>query len=416
MNRLSQIGNVLVLSTTISAMAADWPQWRGPNRDGHSADTGLLREWPSDGPTLAWKVNSLGQGFGSVSIKGARLYAMGDLDDANYLICLSAEGGKTLWSTKVGRAGKSGPPGYAFVGPRCTPTAAAADVVVGVDQWGELVCVNAADGKEKWRKNFEKDFGAEKAPDWGYSESPLVDGDQVVVTPGGPKGALVALNKQTGALIWQSKDFTDPAHYSSIIIAEIGGTRQYVQLTAASVVGISPKDGAVLWKAPRKGNVAVIPTPIAAGNDVYVSSGYGVGCNLFRVTKTAANFSATQVYANKVMANHHGGVLKVGDYLYGYSDGKGLTCQDFKTGNAVWAEKDKIKKGAVSFADGMLYCREEDTGTVVLVQASATGYAEKGRVPQPYRRQEKAWAHPAIANGNLYLRDQDLLLCYKVKK
>jgi outer membrane protein assembly factor BamB len=414
MKHMFGLSCILIGSTACSVLGADWPQWQGLNRDGKSADVGLLKQWPADGPALAWKASGLGKGFGSVAVVGERIYAFGDQTDANYLMSLDAGTRKVLWSTKVGKAGKYGPPGYDFAGPRCTPTMDGG-LVFAVDQWGEFICANTADGKEQWRKNYEKDFGAEKPPDWGYSESPLVDGEQVVVTPGGPKGALVALDKKTGRLIWQSKDFTDPAHYSSIVVAEIGGVRQYVQLTAANVVGISPKDGAVLWKAARKGNVAVIPTPIVSGNYVYVTSGYGAGCNLFKVTPGSGQFSVEQVYANKVMVNHHGGVVEVGDYLYGYSEGKGLTCQDFKTGAAAWTEKEKIKKGSVTFADGMLYCREEDSGTVVLVEASSTGYSEKGRLKQPDRTSEKAWSHPSIANGKLYLRDQDLLFCYNIR-
>jgi len=198
-------------------------------------------------------------------------------------------------------------------------------------------------------------------------------------------------------------------------VAEISGAREYIQMTAAHVVGISPKDGTVLWKAARGGRTAVIPTPIVEGNCVYVTSGYGAGCNLFQVTASGGKFSAEQVYANKVMVNHHGGAVKVGPHVYGYSDGKGLTCQDFKTGAAVWEEKEKIKKGCLSVADGMIYFREEDSGNVILVEASPAGYKEKGRFKQPDRAEEKAWAHPAIANGKLYLRDQGVLLCYVLK-
>jgi outer membrane protein assembly factor BamB len=414
MRRSLLLVNLLALAISTSVVAGDWPQWRGANRDGKSAETGLLKQWPAAGPKLDWKANGLGKGYGSVAVKGDRIYAIGDLPDANYLMALNADGGKILWSTKVGKAGKCGPSGWEFAGPRCTPTVDAG-LVYAVDQWGEFVCVNATDGKEQWRKNYLKDLGAEKPPEWGYSESPLVDGDQVVLTPGGPKGAMVALNKKTGAVIWRSRDFTDPAHYSSIVIADINGTRQYVQLTASSLVGIAPRDGAVLWRAPRKGNVAVIPTPIVAGNEIYVTSGYGVGCQLFRVTKSGDRFSAEQVYANHAMVNHHGGVVEVDGHIYGYSDSKGLTCQVFKSGEVRWAEKEKIKKGCVSYADGLLYCREEDSGAMVLVEASSTEYREKGRFIQPDRAPEKAWAHPTIANGKLYLRDQDLLLCYDLK-
>jgi outer membrane protein assembly factor BamB len=338
---------------------------------------------------------------------------MGDKDDAGWIIAASADGGKVLWSTKVGAAGAPGVPGYDFPGPRSTPTVDD-KLIFALDPWGELICVSAEDGKEQWRKNLVKNLGG-TPPTWGYSESPLVDGEQVVITPGGPKGTVAALNKQTGELIWQSSDFTDQAHYSSIIPTEIGGVRQYVQLTSANVAGISAKDGALLWKASRRGNVAVAPTPLVTGNEIYVTSGYGAGCNLFKVSSADGKFSAEQVYANHVMVNHHGGVVQVGDYIYGYSDGKGLTCQNAKTGEAVWAEKEAIKKGSLAYADGKLYYREEDTGTMVLIDAAPGAYTEKGRFQQPDRRSEKAWSHPVIANGKLYLRDQDLVLCYDIK-
>jgi outer membrane protein assembly factor BamB len=393
--------------------ADDWPQWNGRNRDGKSADIGLLAQWPAGGPKLAWKATGFGAGYSEISVVGDRLYTMGDKDGSGWVIAASADGGKILWTAKMGKPGSPEVTGYTFPGPRSTPTVDG-DLIFAMDAWGDLVCVNAADGKEQWRKSLASDFGG-PTPTWGYAESPLVDGGQVVVTPGGANGALVALNKKTGQLIWQSRDFTDPAHYSSIVPTEIDGTRQYVQLTAESVVGISAKDGSELWKAVRHGNVAVVPTPLVAGDEIYVTSGYGVGCNLFKVTANGGEFSAAQVYANHVMVNHHGGTVRVGDYIFGYSDSKGLTCQNARTGDAVWAEKGAIRKGSVTYADGKLYCRQEDDGTMVLVDAAPAGYSEKGRFNQPDRTDQKAWSHPVIANGKLYVRDQDLLLCYDIK-
>jgi len=390
---------------------ADWPQWRGPARDAVSKETGLLKSWPEGGPALAWKASGLGTGYSGLAIVGDRIYTMGDKDGAACLIALSATDGQVLWTTPFGKAGAPGWGGFA--GPRCTPTVDG-DRLYAVAQYGEIICAQTSDGKKVWTKHMVDDLGG-GLPEWGFSESALVDGDKVVFTPGGSQGTLAALNKQTGEVIWRSKDWTDPAHYSSIIAEDIAGVRQYIQLTPASVAGVSPKDGKILWKAPRKGATAVIPTPIYAEGHVYVSSGYGIGCNLFQVGQEGGVFQVKQVYANKVMVNHHGGVIKVGDYLYGYSDGKGLTCQNFKTGEALWAEKEKMKKGAVAYADGMLYCREEDSGTMLLVEASPSGYSEKGRFKQPDRAKEKSWPHPVICNGRLYLRDQNLLLCYDIK-
>ena len=251
---------------------------------------------------------------------------------------------------------------------------------------------------------------------WGNSESPLVDGDKVLCTPGGSKGTILALNKKTGVVIWQSKQFKDSAAYSSIIKAEIAGVKQYLQLTGGSVAGVAVEDGRLLWRAPRRGSTAVIPTPIFHDDSVYVTSGYGAGCNLFKISKTGEQFNAEQVYENKVMVNHHGGVVLVGDHLYGYSDGKGWVCQEFKTGNLVWEEKSKLEKGSIAYADGHLYLRGQHKGTVVLIDADPVGFKERGRFEQPERSRDNSWPHPVVLNGRLYLRDQDLLLCYDVKK
>lgn len=392
----------------------DWPQWRGPDRDGISKETGLLKQWPAEGPPLVWKATGLGSGYSSVAVVGERIYTTGDRADANYVVALNRADGKVIWSAKLGA--KSGAPGWGgFAGPRATPTVDG-NLVFAVDQWGEMACFDTAAGKEIWRKNFVTDFGGAR-PEWGFSESPLVEGDRVLVTPGGSKGAIVALDKKTGALVWQSREFTDAAHYSSLIVVNWGGARQVIQLTADSVAGVAVADGKLLWRAVRKGRTAVIPTPLFDAGLVYVTSGYGVGCNLFKVSAAAGKFSVAKVYENKVLQNHHGGVIKVGDYVYGHSDGRGWICQDFKTGEAKWQEKSKLGKGSIVFADGRFYLRQEDKqGTVALIEASPEGYKELGRFDQPDRSNKNSWPHPVVAGGKLYLRDQDILLCYDVKQ
>jgi outer membrane protein assembly factor BamB len=416
MQRLITLALVQLLTSSVLASSADWSQWRGPNRDGTSTETGLLKQWPAGGPTLLWKSADLGGGYSSISASGNKLFTMGEKDGSSYVIALGTDG-KLLWQTKVGKAGAPGWGG--FSGPRCTPTVASG-LVVGVDQWGDLICVDAETGSEKWRKNYEQDFGA-KRPEWGFAESPLVDENRVLITPGGQQGAMVALNLQTGETLWRTTGFSDEAQYSSAVLALIGGVRQYVQLTMENLVGVSAKDGRILWQAKRKGSTAVIPTPLVDGNRIYVTSGYGTGCNLFKVTESGGSFSVEQEYSNKVMANHHGGVVKVGANVYGFSDSKGWTCQDFQTGNVVWADKEKLKKGSVVYADGMLYCREEADksktakGTVALLQATPSGFTEAGRFDPPDRSENNTWSHPVVAGGKLYLRDQDVLLCYDVK-
>jgi outer membrane protein assembly factor BamB len=399
---------VMLISTL--CQAGDWTQWRGPNRDGLSSETGLLQQWPQGGPALVWEAKGLGEGFSTVSIAGDRIFTTGEKGGVCYVHSLDMADGKLLWSTPIGEAGAPGWGGFA--GPRGTPTVDE-DRLYVMGQFGELVCLKTSDGAKVWEKHMAKDFGGER-PEWGYSESVLVDGDQAVCTPGGSKGAIVALDKRTGKVLWQTKDFTDPAHYSSLVCAEIAGVRQYVQLTAESVVGVAP-NGEVLWRAERKGKTAVIPTPVVKGDRVYVTSGYGVGSNLFEIERAGGKFQARQVYAQRSMANQHGGALLIGDYVYGYCDSKGWVCQDLATGELKWSEKEQVGKGSVAYADGCLYLRAEDDGTVGLIQATPDGYRETGRFVQPGFGKPKTWPHPVVAGKRLYLRDQDILLCYDVQ-
>jgi outer membrane protein assembly factor BamB len=389
--------------------AADWVQWRGPGRDGCSTETGILAVWPKEGPALVWKATGIGGGFSTVAIAGDRIYTTGEKGDSDSVHCLDLNGGKILWSSTFGKSGAPGWGGYS--GPRSTPTIDG-DWLYVIGQYGELVCMKTADGSIVWSKDLIKDFGG-KRPEWGFSESVLIDGDKMICTPGGKKGAIVALNKKTGELLLHTNDFTDEAHYSSLVIAEIEGVKQYIQLTSEHVVGVG-NDGKVLWKAVRKGKTAVIPTPIVSGNSVFVTSGYGAGCNLFEITKTDSAFSARQVYAERNMSVHHGGAVRVGDFVYGYCDNKGWVCQELATGQIKWAEKGQIGKGSLVYADGKLILRAEDGGVVGLIEASPNGYKELGRFKQPGIGKPKTWPHPVVFGKKLYLRDQDQLLCYDI--
>ncbi len=411
----------LATSTWLAAstgLSADWPQWRGPLRDGVSTETGLLKEWPKDGPKLLWKATGLGAGFSGVAVVGQRLFTLGDGADSCYLRALDAANGQVIWSTAVGKASSSGPePG----GARNTPTVDG-DLTIALGRFGDLVCVDTATGKERWRHSLPTEFGAQvmagwgdSKSGWGYSEAPLVDGDKVICTPGGPQGTLLALNKRTGAVLWRTKDWTDNAGYASAISADIGGVRQYIQLTGESLAGVAAADGRLLWRAARLGREAPVPTPIFADNHVYVTSAYGAGSSLFKINESGGKFSAEKVYANKVMENHYHGAVKVGDYVYGFTDGKQWICQDFKSGNLVWQEK-KLGKGPIASAEGMLYVRSQQTGTMVLIAATPKGWIEKGRFEPPDRSKIKADSCPVISGGKLYLRDQDTLLVYDVKQ
>ncbi len=273
-----------------------------------------------------------------------------------------------------------------------------------------------SDGSILWQAALTE-FGG-KVPNWGYTESVLVDEDKVVCTPGGEGGTMLALDKMTGKPIWQSKDVTDPAHYSSIIVAVDHGKRQYIQLLEKQLIGIEAATGNLLWSTPWVGKTAVIPTPIYHDGCVFITSGYGAGCELVKLTGTA---EPEVVYDNKTMKNHHGGVVLVGDYLYGYSDNVGWLCMNFKTGEKVWSDKESLGKGGITCCDGMLYLLSEDDGEVVLIDASPKGWEEHGRFklePKTTLRKPagRIWTHPVVAGGRLYLRDQELLFCFDVKK
>ena len=409
---VSWCGLVGAVALNVSMAASDWPEWRGPNGDGKSTETGLLQSWPAGGPRLAWKAEGLGAGYSGVTLVGDTIYTMGEFGEANEVLALNRANGARRWSTRLGKAGA---PGWGnFAGPRSSVSVAGAHAYA-LGQYGELVCLEASSGQEIWRKHLVTDLGG-ALPEWGFSESPLADEGRVVVTPGGSQGTVAALDGGTGEVLWRSAGLTDEAHYASLVIAELGGVRQYVVLTAEHVAGIQPSDGRVLWQAARKGRTAVITTPIVDGDLVYVTSGYTVGCHAFRVSK-GSDFVAEPVYDNKVMANHHGGVILLDGHVYGHSEGKGWTCQNLMSGEAVWQDKEILGKGSIGYGDGRFYLRrEEGAGTVVLVEASPAGLEERGRFDQPDRSGKNSWTHPVVAGGHLYLRDQDRLFCYDVRR
>jgi len=343
---------------------------------------------------------------------------MGGDDQTEYIYALDIRGKapRKLWSVEVGPLFKEGHGN----GPRGTPTVDGS-LLYCIGGQGELVCVDTTTGQRRWHCNLRRDLDGEMMSGWGYTESPLVDGEKVVCTPGGSGGAVSALDKRTGKVLWRSKNFTDPAAYSSLVVMTVGGVRQYVQMTGESVAGVAADDGRLLWRFERNSRTAAIPTPIVHENLVYVSSGYGTGCALLKITADPnGSFQCEQVYANKNMVNHHGGVVRVDEYLYGYSDRTGWVCQKFQTGSIVWQEKKRLGKGSLTYADRHLYCYSEDEGTAVLVEATPDGWKETGRftVPRESTRRSssgKFWTHPVVANGRLYLRDQDLLFCFDVK-
>jgi outer membrane protein assembly factor BamB len=397
--------------------AFDWPQWQGPDRTAISKEQGLLKEWPTGGPPLAWEAKGLGGGYSGPSIAAGRVFGMGNRGKDEVVWALSEKDGKEAWAARLGPAfAQSAPQGKE--GPACTPTVDD-ELLYAMGLGGELACLRAADGQIVWHKNLKTDFGG-SIPRWSYRESPLVDGDKVICTPGGKQATLVALNKKTGETVWKSQvPGGPPAAYASAIVVDCAGQRQYVQFLQRGVVGVAAADGKFLWRydRPANGMGINISTPLSRDAEVFASSAYGTGGGLLKLTKDAqGGVKADEVYFTKNMQNHHGGMILLDGYLYGATggnEGGRLCCLEFATGKVMWDER-KVPKGSVALADGRLYYRTE-SGPVILVEPSPKGYAERGRFNQPDRSRASAWPHPVVANGKLYLRDQDVLFCYDVK-
>ena len=400
------------LTASLQRAAADWHQWRGPARDGCSMERGLLQEWPAEGPKQLWRSDELGLGYAGLAVVGSEAFTLGLFGAKEFVVCLDVETGKQRWSVEAGPEYKN-PFGD---GPRSTPTVIG-NAVYALTGSGHLVKVPRTGGKVTWKVELVKDLGG-AIPEWGYCESPLVVDELVICTPGGADGTLAALDARTGKVRWRSKEVTEGAQYASAILVPHNKGPQIVQLVMNQVFAVDPERGKRLWTAEFPGRTAVIPTPVHSDGVVYVTAGYGVGSAAFRIA--ADGRSVTPVYRNRVMKNHHGGVVRVGAHIYGHSEGPGWMCQDWQTGEEVWSERG-FGKGAIHYADGRLYCLDERTGEVVLVDASPSGWRVHGRftpstLSSRRSREGGVWTHPIVAGGRLYVRDQELLYCFDVRR
>jgi outer membrane protein assembly factor BamB len=398
----------------------DWPQWRGPRRDGASAETGLLHRWPATGPKLLWNsktVNggkSVGMGYSSVAVADGRIFTMGD-HGLEFVFALDEKTGRGIWATKIGAGWRDG-------GPRCTPTVDG-DRLYALTPYGDLICLGVEKGEMRWHKNYA-DFGGRMMSGWGYSESPLIDGDKLVCTPGGDKAALVTLNKYSGDVLWMAPiPNTGGAGYSSIVTADVGGIRQYITILGQSggVVGVHAANGELLWRYPRVTNgTANIPTPVVKDDLVFCSTGYNTGSALLRLVPVSGGIRADEVYFLKgnELQNHHGGVVRVGDYLYGgHGHNAGLPfCLNMKTGSFAWRPVRGPGSGsaAVVYADGSVYFRYQDN-VMALIAAKPDGYQLLSQFNLPDDL-GTGWSHPVVVHGKLFIRGADQILCFDVKK
>ena len=368
----------------------------------------MLKEWPSNGPPQLWSANGLGEGYSSIAISNGKLFTMGNQDDDEMVIALDLASGDKRWATRSGRAFREGQGN----GPRGTPTIDG-DLVYALGANGDLVCLDIETGRPKWSGNILQEFGGQNIT-WGICESVLIDGDKLICTPGGREATMVALNKQTGRVIWKSVVPTTPGPaYSSIIAVEVGGVRQYVNFTSAGVVGVRASDGQPMWGQKESANpTANCSSAVFADNCIFTASGYGTGGAMFRLSSSGGKTTSQLGYSTREMQNHHGGMAVVDGYLYGCDEAI-LTCLELKTGKIAWQSR-SVGKGAITIADGRLYVRGEG-GALALAEVNSQKYVETGRFDQPQRSDRSAWAHPVVADGKLFLRDMDRLLVYDVK-
>jgi outer membrane protein assembly factor BamB len=390
---------------------SDSPQFRGPQRDGQSGPgNNIADSWPASGPKPAWAADGLGAGFSAVSVADGRVFTMGLIGNDEKVFAMNERDGRPVWSVSTGGGAYRDNTGD---GPRCTPTVVG-DRVYALGAQGDLVCLDARTGQRRWGKNVLKEFGG-RAGHWGICESPLVDGEKVIVTPGGRGATMVALHKDNGNVIWRARVPGDPGPgYASAIVIDVGGVRQYVNFTSQSLISVRADDGEFLWQNSSAANgTANCSSPVFHDNHVFYGSGYGTGGACLRLESSGRTTRAEEIYKTKDMKNHHGGMVVVNGFLFGCDDSI-LTCLDLLSGRVLWKDR-RPGKGSVTCSDGLLIVRSEE-GPVTLVEANSARYTEKGRFDQPRRSNRNSWAYPVVANGHLYLRDQETLLCYDLRR
>jgi len=422
LNGIAWIGLALLSGAAPALEDGNWTQWRGPNRDGQAAPQSLLKKWPAEGPKLAWSFDKAGIGYSSVTVEGNRLYTLGKRDDQNLLICLDAQKGTELWTASLGKgaASKDYLTGWGD-GPRSSATIDG-NFVYALSDLGDLGCFQKSDGKKVWATNLVANHGG-GVPKWGYSESVLIDGDRLIVTPGG-KNFLIGLDKKTGSKVWET-DFSAGAQYVSVIKHVFDGVPVYLTACDQGLVGFHCETGKLLFKNAATGNgVAVIPTPIVSGNLVYHSSAYKAGNVAVKIVVKNGELEAEQIYheSKESMENHHGGYVLQDGAIIGFT--KSLRgawmAQDLETGKVLWSKKiGETKSGSIASADGLVYCYDDQDGICYLAKASRSGLEEISQVKLPEktatdRKSGAIWAHPVIAGQKLFIRDQEKIFAFDI--
>ena len=392
-----------------SAEGPSWPVFHGPNGDNISAETGLLKTWPEDGPPLVWTAEGIGDGYASVSLAEGVIYTAGNVEDKMVITAMDLAG-KTKWQAECGKAWTAGP-----AGTRATPTIDG-DRLYYETPFGDVVCMDVADGKKIWEINILDEFDGQNII-WALSESVVIDGDNAICCPFGKKASVVALDKKTGSVVWTAEGTGDKAGYATVSIVEFAGRRMILTMSGKALVGVDADNGKLLFRYEHETKHDVNATqPIFNDGMVFITSGYGAGSEMVKLTASGGRITAERAWETKDLDNHHGGVILLDGYLYGAAMKRNWICLDWETGQTKYSEEG-VGKGAVTCADGMLYTQAEDEKkrTVGLVKPTPEGHQLVSQFTFPEGGKGKVWAHPVVCDGRLYIRHGDKLYVYSVK-
>jgi outer membrane protein assembly factor BamB len=390
-------------------LAACWPCFHGPKGDNISPEIGLLKKWPKEGPKLLRTCKGIGEGFGSPSIAAGLIYVSGTVDDKATITALDLDG-NIQWQVPAGDTWTGNYPGT-----RGTPTIDG-ERLYHESPMGQVVCLNAKTGKEIWRVDILKEFDAKNIT-WGLAESVLIDGDRVICSPGGKKASVVALDKNTGKTVWAAKSTGELANYATPVLAEYQGLRMVLTMIQKALIGVNADNGDLLFRHKHETRFDINATsPILHDGRIFITSGYGSGSEMLKLTVDGKKASVERVWQSKDLDNHHGGVILLDDYLYGaahQSEGGRWICLAWSDGATKYADKG-VGKGSLTCADGMLYCWSEQ-GRVGLVSATPQKYDLISSFTVAKGGDGPTWAHPVVCGGRLYLRHGNMLHVYDVR-
>ena len=403
-------------SDNAAAITGYWPQWRGPIRDNVSHEEGLLQVWPEGGPPLEWQVEGIGQGIASVSIADARIYTVGYVQDSEYAFALDQRTGEKIWATRIGEAVQEATL-MRWLSQR-SPTVDR-DRVYFFRADGDLVCLQATDGVELWRKSYLKDFDAGQ-PLWGHCDFPLVDGDRLVIAPGSPSVGIAALNKFSGDVIWQTKiPGVARTGHAAVVAATFGKVRQYLIYSDRGLFGVNATDGEILWNYDKlQIHYGNSHTPIVREDRIFCTS-FRSGVAALKVITTDAGFHIEELYRQQKLNldPFHDTLTLVDDHLYGFRRQGLILCFSASKGELGWGPlraQPRAGQAALTYADRRLYVRYSD-GTMSLVEANPEKYVEKGKFVIPGHERALGSTVPVIGGGRMYLRDNNRLFCYDVR-